>query len=72
MTLETTTPALVEPALLTIPEAALRLSVSRDTIHRLARAGELELVHVMAGSWITVRSIDAYLERIASRAVDGG
>jgi excisionase family DNA binding protein len=52
--------------LVTIRQAAERLAVSVDTIYRLVKRGELDLVHIGAGSRITVPSIEAYLRRIGA------
>ena len=52
--------------LVTIRQACERLAVKRDTIYRLVAADELVLVHVGAGSRITVASIEAYLRRIGA------
>lgn len=44
--------------------AAEKLSVSRKTIYRLVKAGELELVKISArASGITAASITAHLEK---------
>jgi excisionase family DNA binding protein len=57
-------PSASAPVLLTIPEAGRKLGVGRDTIYRLVSRGEIERVHVLAGSRITVDSLDRYVERI--------
>jgi excisionase family DNA binding protein len=63
---------IIEPALLSIPDAALRLGVSRATIYRLLADGELDGPHVRAGRRVTADSIKRYLDRIDARARDGG
>src|SRR5262245_48909356 len=57
-------------ALVTVPEAARLLPARQSTVQRLIYAGELETVRVgMTGRGVrvTVRSIDAYIDRGAIR-----
>ena len=50
--------------LISIPEAASELRVSRSTIYRLAEEGAVQIVHVRGSARIPVRSIDAYVESL--------
>ncbi len=50
--------------LLTVPEAAQRLSVGRSTIYELTAVGELELVHIGRCARITVASVDDFVQRL--------
>ena len=56
-----------EPALLTIDDAAQRLSVSRWTVYRLHRDGKLRFVKVRGGTRIRASELERYL-RAAERA----
>jgi excisionase family DNA binding protein len=47
--------------LLTIPQAAVRLGVSRPTVYRMINAGQLPRIHVRAGARIPARAIDEIL-----------
>jgi excisionase family DNA binding protein len=53
----------LEPAALTIKDAAAYLGISRWTVNRLRASGELEAFRVGAGVRITRASADAYIER---------
>ena len=47
---------------LTFDETAERLSVSRDTVRRIVRAGELRTVRVGAREMVRLADLRAYLE----------
>jgi excisionase family DNA binding protein len=54
--------------LLTVPEAALRLDCSPDTVLRLAGAGELDRERFGALVRITPESVAAYEQRMIAEA----
>lgn len=59
--------AAAKPLLVTIPVAAEMLSVGRDEVYRLIKAGEIERVTTgKRGARIVVASIEAYVERLKS------
>jgi excisionase family DNA binding protein len=53
--------------LLTVNEIADRLAISRDTVYRLVRSGDLHTVRVGERLRFRPPEIDAYLERNRSR-----
>lgn len=56
--------------LLTIPEAAERLAVSRDTIYRLIASGDLRSVHLGRAHRIPADEVDRLIaDRLASAEV---
>jgi excisionase family DNA binding protein len=64
----------LRPVGLPILDAARYLGVSRWTVQRLRRDGELEGFRIGAAAMITVDSLDAYVarQREAERAAAGG
>jgi excisionase family DNA binding protein len=51
------------PRLLSTPDAARYLGVSRHTIHRMIHAGELPAVHYFKHRRVDVRDLDQFIER---------
>lgn len=59
-----------EPLLLTIPEAARRLSIGRTLTYELIGSGELEVVHIGRAIRVPVDAVHAFVEsRRADAAV---
>lgn len=56
-----------EPLLLSQDEAAHRLGISRTTLWRLAKADQLEVVHIGSRALITRGSIDDFLTERRAR-----
>ena len=54
-----------DPSLVTLTEAGRILSVSRSTVYRLIRQGDLEVMRVGNRPRVTLRSIAAYVDREA-------
>lgn len=54
----------VVPLLVTIPEAAKRLSIGRTSVYKLIDAGELEVVHPAGTSRVVYDSIVTYVARL--------
>lgn len=52
--------------LLTLDEAAGALSVSRRTVERLIRSGDLHTVQIGRARRIPVTAVDTYLEHLAA------
>ncbi|KAA1376113.1 helix-turn-helix transcriptional regulator [Aeromicrobium fastidiosum] len=52
-----------ETTLVTQAEAARLLSISRTTLHRLVKAGELQQVHLGRRALVVRTSIDALIAR---------
>lgn len=53
----------VNAELLTIPQVAARLKVSRNTVYRLISAGELPVVEVGSVSRVAEADLQKYIER---------
>lgn len=53
-----------EPALLTIPQAAHALAVSRSTVYRLIADGALEAVTIRSKHRIRPTAIKRYLDQV--------
>lgn len=49
--------------LLTIPQVAERLKVSRNTVYRLISAGELPVVEVGSVSRVSEKALQEYVDR---------
>lgn len=66
MTIKTAETA-IQPVVLSIPQAALYLGVSSDTVRRLVRGGTIP--HARIGNSIRIRraDLDAYIEGQISR-----
>lgn len=58
------------PELLSQAEAAFQLGISRTTLWRLIRAGELATVHIGSRSLVTRRSLVAFISRRSSPELD--
>jgi excisionase family DNA binding protein len=54
---------LVSAEVLTIPQVAQRLKVSRNTVYRLISAGELPVVEVGSVSRVSELDLKAYIDR---------
>ena len=52
-----------QPYLLTLPEAAARLHISRSRLYRLIDAGELKSIHLGARHYVTEPALTAYSTR---------
>lgn len=52
------------PLLVTVHEAARRLSIGRSTIYELIKEGELETIHIGRSCRITVDTLDAFVARL--------
>jgi excisionase family DNA binding protein len=50
--------------LISIPEAASELRVSRSTIYRLAEEGAIQIVHVRGSARIPKKSVELYVESL--------
>ena len=61
-----------EPNRVTTGVAAKRLGCSPHTVLTLIEAGELDAIRVGAWWRVSLKSIDAYLERNRSRSSAGG
>lgn len=59
-----------EEYLLSLEEAAYRLSISRTTLWRLTRTGEIETVRIGSRSLISKRSIENFISRNSSAPFD--
>jgi excisionase family DNA binding protein len=57
----------VEPALLTIPEAAAQLGVGRSSIYRLIDGGQLEVVHVGRSVRVPAEAVGDLVDRLRRR-----
>ena len=59
--------------LITIPEAARRLSIARSHLYQHLQRGTLVSVHIGRARRIHVRELEAFVERLAdsTRAFDG-
>ena len=53
--------------LITIPEAARRLSIGRSTAYELIAAGRLEVVHVGRSARVPVDALDNLVEDLRAR-----
>jgi excisionase family DNA binding protein len=58
------------PLLVTVPEAAAALSVSRATIYELLASGELESVRLGRSRKIPVAALEAYVARLRKEALE--
>ena len=56
----------MEKLLLTVPETAGTVAISRTVVYELINAGELEVVHIGASVRITATSLRAFVERRAA------
>lgn len=54
----------VQTDLLTLPEAAQRLRISRSSLYRLFWRGELKPIPVGGRRLVSSRAIDAYIQRL--------
>jgi len=52
----------LEPLVLTVPQAAKRLQISKSNAYSLVRAGELPHVRLRGRVLVPVRALDAWLE----------
>ena len=52
----------IETLLLSIPDAALSLRVSRSTIYRLIESGDIETISVRGLTRIRARALEKYLD----------
>ena len=59
------------PALLTIPEAAEMLRISRSTTYQLISAGDIEVVHIGRSARVPVNAIDDYVQRLRNASRGG-
>ncbi len=50
--------------LVTVNEAARRLSIGRSTLYELINDGELETLHIGRSCRVTVDSLDAFVDRL--------
>jgi excisionase family DNA binding protein len=57
-------------SLLTLPEAAQRLRISRSSLYRLIGAGALPSVHVGARHLVSTRALEAYIQRLEDGSHD--
>jgi excisionase family DNA binding protein len=64
-------PTAAAPLGITITEAARRFSVSRDTIYREIRNGELDAIRIGARTLVLLDSMDRYIERHRIEPVRG-
>jgi excisionase family DNA binding protein len=64
--------AAVTPLLHSVHNACTKLGVGRNTIYNNVNDGDLELVKIGRRSFITDRSINAYLDKICAEAADRG
>ena len=62
------TPCRSERLLLTYPDAAARLGLSRTTLYKLVASGELTAVHVGKAVRIPADEIRAFVERIKAES----
>ena len=53
-----------DPLLVSIPEAARRLSTGRSTAYELVATGELEVVHIGRSARVPVAALASYVERL--------
>lgn len=53
-----------EPMLVSVAEAARRLSISRSSAYELVAAGELEVVHIGRSARVPVAALASYVERL--------
>ena len=58
------------PALLSLGDAAQLLGVSRSSLYRMIREGELTRVHVGRSARLTRVSVEAYLAKIRTNGAD--
>ena len=56
--------------LITVEEAAYRLSLSRSVVYRLMRDGEVEDVKVGRSRRITAESVSAFVDRMTADGAD--
>ena len=61
----------MEKLLLTVKEAADRLSLSRSFAYDLIRRGELRSLKIGASRRIHVDDLEAYARRLSEDAIDG-
>lgn len=54
------------PTLMTVNDAAKHLSISRSSIYRLIRAGELETIHIGRSTRIVRKDLGAYVSSLKS------
>lgn len=61
---------LTSSLLLTLPEAAARLRISRSSLYRLFDRGEIKSVRVGARRLVSLRTLEAYIERLEDESND--
>ena len=61
-----------EPYLLSQDEVAHRLSISRTTLWRLIKSGELEAIQIGSRSFVSTTSINDFLARHSSTRPEQG
>lgn len=59
---------MMEPLLLTIPQAAARLGCGRTMVYRLITDRELPEVHLGTAARIPLRALEEFVERKAAQA----
>lgn len=52
----------VEPLVLTVPQAARRLQISKSNAYSLIRAGELPSIHLRGRVLVPVKALDTWAE----------
>lgn len=60
----------MEKILLTIPEAAGRLSLGRSKLYELVQAGELKVVRVGRAVRVPAVEVEAFAERLMAEAAE--
>ena len=54
--------------LVTVPEAAERLSIGRSKFYELISAGEIPVIHIGRSVRVSVRAVEAYAARLEGGA----
>jgi len=62
----------MEEVLVTVPEAARRLALSRSTLYRLIRQGQLRTIRVGRARRVPVGELVRFVERQSGSAPDDG
>ncbi len=52
----------IDPLLLTVPQAARMLGISRNTLYRLFRRGELRHIHIGRAARVSVADLRRWLQ----------